>query len=75
MPASSDDLLANGFDDMEYSIMDRYTSQIMSGTEIRKSIANGTTAWKKHVPTVLIQALENEFPEELKLAYNIERKK
>lgn len=45
-------------------IIDRLKTTIMSGTRIRKNIANGTDDWKQHVPTVLHDYIEKNFPEE-----------
>ena len=47
--------------------MERYETNIMSGTDIRKSISAGAEEWKKHVPYPLISAIESCYPEKLKL--------
>ena len=44
----------------------------MSGTEVRKSIANGNDIWRDHVPYVIQNYLLENFPKELTLKYRIE---
>jgi nicotinamide-nucleotide adenylyltransferase len=55
------------------NVLDRYSSGIMSGTEIRSSLANGTNEWKKHVPRCLHDYVEMTFPKEQTLDYNINK--
>jgi len=64
----------------EIKILDRYSSGLMSATEIRKSIANSiinpdvtTQEWKQFVPECLHDFLLSSFPEHLTLEYNINR--
>lgn len=52
-------------------VLDRHTSGIMSGTEVRASLANGTNEWKKHVPRCLHEYVEETFPKEQTLEYNM----
>jgi nicotinamide mononucleotide adenylyltransferase len=56
------------------NILDRYSSGIMSGTEVRASLANETSEWKKHVPRCLHDYIEKTFPKEQTLQFNIDNK-
>lgn len=74
---SMSDIASNGFDNTDGILaisLDRYSSQIMSGTDVRKSIINGNSEWKDHVPYVLHKHMEESFPEELKLEYQLRNK-
>ena len=46
-------------------ITDRLKTGIMSGTRIRKNIANKSDDWKQHVPAVLHEFILTNFPKEL----------
>lgn len=68
------DIMDNGFDldpDILCISLDRLNSGIMSGTEVRKSIINGNSEWKNHVPFVLHSYIEEHFPKHLKLESQI----
>lgn len=54
----------NPFTHKEYkvTVVDRLSTGIMSGTDIRKSIMNNGYDWKKHVPEVLHQYIIENFP-------------
>ena len=53
-------------------VLDRHTEgQGISGTEIRAAIANGTDEWKEYVPRCLHDYIEETFPTELTLDYNM----
>lgn len=52
------------------NIVSRYETGIMSGTEIRSSLANGTEEWKNHVPRCLHDYVYNTFPYEQTLEFN-----
>lgn len=56
-------------------IVNRHETGIMSGTEIRSSLANGTDEWMAHVPKSLHQYVKETFPMEQTLAYNIKKGK
>lgn len=69
------DIQDNGFHNCEDILaisLERLQSGIMSGTEVRKSIANGNDIWRDHVPYVIQDYLLENFPEELTLKYRIE---
>ena len=54
--------------ELEIKILDRYTESInMSGTEIRKDIANGFDSWKKEVPACLHNYIIEKFPKKFQL--------
>lgn len=54
-----------GEDTLEIVILDRYKDSIcMSGTEIRKSILDGSDDWKEFVPSVIVDYVEETFPYE-----------
>jgi len=66
---------------IETYIVDRYSSGVMSATEVRKSIANSivdpeitTDEWKRFVPEVLHDFLVEKFPESLTLEFNLKKK-
>ncbi len=62
-------------DPINIHIVDRHMSGIMSGTEIRSSLANGTNEWKKHVPRCLHEYVEKTFPYEQTLEFLLEAKR
>jgi len=49
----------------------RHCSGIMSATEIRKCIACGDDEWKEHVPGCLVDYIEDKFPKELTLEWQL----
>lgn len=51
-------------------VIDRHSTGIMSGTEIRASLANGTDEWTNHVPRCLHNYIIETFPVEQTLEYN-----
>lgn len=53
---------------LDIRVLDRYTKSInMSGTEIRKSIANGFDNWKSEVPECLHSFILDNFPKKFLL--------
>lgn len=61
--------------ELEIIILDRHTMSInMSGTEIRKDIANGFTNWKKEVPECLHNYITINFPKKFQLYEIIKNK-
>lgn len=68
------DIMDNGFHTDFFAIsLDRLSSGIMSGTEVRKSIVNGNNEWRNHVPYVIQDYMEQNFPKELTLEYKIKQ--
>lgn len=66
------DIMDNGFHEDFFAIsLERLSSGIMSGTEVRKSIINGNEEWRNHVPYVIQEFMKKEFPYELTLEYKI----
>lgn len=62
-----------GKDTLQIRILDRFKKSVcMSGTEIRKSILDEVDDWKKFVPPVIVDFVEETFPHELKLYDNID---
>jgi len=68
-------------EEIEIRIIDRYDSGLMSATEVRKAIANTivnpeltSLEWKQFVPECLHNYLVENFPKELTLEYNIQKK-
>ena len=58
---------------LEIVILDRLKDSVcMSGTEIRKSILDGSDDWKEYVPHVLVDYIEETFPKELRLYEDID---
>lgn len=56
------------------NMLDRVNVSIcMSGTEIRKSIIAETNDWQGYVPPVLVDFIEQSFPNELRLTASIDR--
>ena len=47
---------------MEIVIVDRLKTNIMSGTDIRNHIVEGLDEWKSHVPPVIHEFIETNFP-------------
>lgn len=69
---SENDIIDNGFDDDILAIsLDRLSSGIMSGTDVRKCIINGNDVWREHVPYVIQDYMLSVFPRELKLENRI----
>jgi cytidyltransferase-like protein len=65
----------NEFDEkININILNRHESGLMSATEIRSSITNGTKEWKKHVPRCLHEYIEETFPKEQKLEFILANK-
>jgi hypothetical protein len=60
-------------EDININVLDRHSTGIMSGTEIRASLANGTNEWKKHVPRCLHEYVEKTFPYTQTLEYNMKK--
>ena len=60
---------------LEIINMERYSTNIMSGTEIRKALSNNSEEWKNHVPECIHELVEDNYPKELTLKYNINLKK
>ena len=68
------DIMDNGFHTDFFAIsLERLSSGIMSGTEVRKSIVNGNDEWKNHVPYVIQDYMIQNFPKELTLEYKIKQ--
>jgi len=62
-----------GKDTIQIRILDRFSKSLcMSGTEIRKSILDKQEDWKKYVPEVIVDFVEETFPKELMLYENID---
>jgi len=65
-----------GKDTLHIRILDRFNKSLcMSGTEIRKSILDKQQDWKKYVPEVIVDFVEETFPKELMLYDNIDVEK
>jgi nicotinamide mononucleotide adenylyltransferase len=62
-------------EDINIHLVDRHSTGIMSGTEIRSSLANGTDEWLNHVPRCLHDYVFETFPIEQTLEYNQANKK
>ena len=55
------------------NILDRVKVSIsMSGTEVRKAIRDESDEWKEYVPPVVVDYIEQSFPEELRLSASID---
>jgi len=61
-------------DKIELITLNRYTTPFMSGTEIRKSISNGSNEWEDHVPGCLISFIKEKYPKTLTLDYHLNKK-
>lgn len=69
---SINDEFGNGT--LNICIVDRLKESIcMSGTEVRKAIMYETDDWKEYIPSVLVDYVESNFPQDLKLSENIDK--
>lgn len=70
------DIMKNGFHD-DPSILaislERLTSGIMSGTDVRNGIKHGLDSWRNHVPFVVQDYMLQNFPKELLLSEQIKK--
>lgn len=63
-----------GKNTINIEIVDRHHSDyMMSGTDIRKAISTDNDEWSDFVPSVLIDYIEETFPEDLKVNKNPEK--
>lgn len=54
--------------------LDRLSTGIMSGTEIRKSISSGFDSWKNHVPVCLHDYIISNFPKQYLLSEKLKNR-
>lgn len=59
---------------IDVHVLNRHETPLMSATEIRASLANGTNEWKKHVPRCLHDYIEETFPKDQKLEFILANK-
>jgi len=57
--------LEEGF--MNIVNLDRFQTTFMSGTDIRKSIIDGSYDWQEYVPSIIVDYIDEEFPNHLRL--------